>query len=33
MVLDIPEILILSLTALLFWLGGRDWIIRRRNRR
>jgi len=32
MILDIPEMLILSLTALLFWLLGRDWMIRRRKR-
>ena len=29
MILDIPEILIIALTALLFWLGGSNW----RNRK
>jgi hypothetical protein len=29
---DIPEKLIVSLTAVLFWLGARDWMIRRRKR-
>jgi hypothetical protein len=33
MIFDIPEILIISLMAVLFWIGGRDWVVRRRTRR
>jgi hypothetical protein len=30
MILDIPEMLILGLTAMLLWLGGKNWLSRRR---
>jgi hypothetical protein len=33
MILDVPEILIIALTAVLFWIGGRDWLTRARTRR
>ena len=31
MILDIPEMLILALTALVVWIAGRDWIERHRR--
>jgi hypothetical protein len=33
MTFDVPELLIIALTALLFWIGGRDWILRHRGPR
>jgi hypothetical protein len=32
MVLDVPEVLILALTALVLWVGGRDWFDKHRRR-
>jgi hypothetical protein len=32
MMLDVPEILILSLTAVLLWIGGKDWLDRHKRR-
>jgi len=31
MILDIPEMLILGLTAMLLWLGGKNWLNSRKH--
>jgi hypothetical protein len=33
MILDIPEMLIIGLTAILLWLGGKNWLASRKRRR
>jgi hypothetical protein len=33
MIFDIPEVLIMFLTALVVWIGARDWATRHRGRR
>ena len=31
MILDVPEMLILGLTAMLLWLGGKNWLSSRKR--
>ena len=31
MILDVPEVLILGLTAMLLWLGGKNWFNSRKR--
>jgi hypothetical protein len=33
MIFDVPEILFIVLTALVFWIGGRDALMRGRRRK